>query len=526
MIQPWPRKPRGQASTGNACKSISTPIAATSTPAWNEPIARHDCSILAERLHLSWATGYLSGGSVQIRLNRRSHRRDAERSYRRTTVQRPTSLTQEADIDPTTTDGPDNRAERLNRGCFCITLDQPDLAAALDREVGEAGFAADLAATHPNLFSNVPIFVPTDTLDQIVQVITAIETVSRLAGYQAAALAYGPAIAVRDFGPLGVFMGYDFHITPKGPQLIEVNSNAGGAFLNALLARAQRACCAGGRVPFASTTEDSFAHAVKKMFVAEWQLQGRVGEPVRIAIVDDDPTGQFLYPEFRLAEALLDASGLETIIADAATLQFDGETLALDGQKIDLVYNRLVDFGLEEARHSALRAAYAKGRVVLTPNPHVHALLADKRNLALMSNGAQLEDWGLASDLIAVLRECVPKTSIVSENNADALWHDRRNLFFKPAKGYGSKATYRGEKLTTKVWGEITRGDYVAQTFARPGIRTTSDGETHPSLKVDIRIFTYGALPILAAARLYQGQTTNMRTPGGGFAPVLEIDRA
>ena len=26
---------------------------------------------------------------------------------------------------------------------------------------------------------------------------------------------------------------------------------------------------------------------------------------------------------------------------------------------------------------------------------------------------------------------------------------------------------------------------------------------------------------ILLAARLYQGQTTNLRTPGGGFAPVL-----
>ena len=29
-----------------------------------------------------------------------------------------------------------------------------------------------------------------------------------------------------------------------GPRLIEVNTNAGGAFLNALLARAQHACCA------------------------------------------------------------------------------------------------------------------------------------------------------------------------------------------------------------------------------------------------------------------------------------------
>jgi hypothetical protein len=96
-------------------------------------------------------------------------------------------------------------------------------------------------------------------------------------------------------------------------------------------------------------------------------------------------------------------------------------------------------------------------------------------------------------------------------------------LFFKPAKGYGSKATYRGEKVTTKVWAEIIAGDYVAQNYAAPGARTTTEGAQNRSLKVDIRIYTYAARPLLAAARLYQGQTTNMRTPGGGFAPVLEI---
>ena len=34
----------------------------------------------------------------------------------------------------------------------------------------------------------------------------------------------------------------------------------------------------------------------------------------------------------------------------------------VDGQRIDLVYNRLVDFALEEPRHAALRAAYDKLR--------------------------------------------------------------------------------------------------------------------------------------------------------------------
>lgn len=39
------------------------------------------------------------------------------------------------------------------------------------------------------------------------------------------------------------------------------------------------------------------------------------------------------------------------------------------------------------------------------------------------------------------------------------------------------------------------------------------DGERE-ILKVDVRLYTYRGNLILAAARLYQGQTTNFRTPG------------
>ncbi|MBX9590973.1 MAG: hypothetical protein K2X43_16920 [Hyphomonadaceae bacterium] len=46
------------------------------------------------------------------------------------------------------------------------------------------------------------------------------------------------------------------------------------------------------------------------------------------------------------------------------------------------------------------------------------------------------------------------------------------------------------------------------------------DAATEPR-KTDVRLFTYDGHVLLAAARLYQGQTTNFRTPGGGFAPVF-----
>ena len=46
------------------------------------------------------------------------------------------------------------------------------------------------------------------------------------------------------------------------------------------------------------------------------------------------------------------------------------------------------------------------------------------------------------------------------------------------------------------------------------------------TMKVDIRNYTYDRQVQLLAARLYQGQTTNFRTPGGGFAPVFVEDPA
>jgi hypothetical protein len=40
---------------------------------------------------------------------------------------------------------------------------------------------------------------------------------------------------------------------------------------------------------------------------------------------------------------------------------------------------------------------------------------------------------------------------------------------------------------------------------------------------VDIRNYCGQGTTWLRAARLWRGQTTNFRTPGGGFAPVLAL---
>ncbi|MFC5843455.1 hypothetical protein [Aminobacter ciceronei] len=424
--------------------------------------------------------------------------------------------------DPGLAEASRSVTERLNRNCFCITLDRAALWAALDHEAGVTGFYEAFIESRPHLFSNVPVFLSKSVIEEMRGIVDAIEAATKLPGYRDAVLSWAPEIAQRDFGPAGALMGYDFHLGDDGPKLIEVNTNAGGAFLNALLAKAQKACCAQVEQGLIGTRDDDFETRVVAMFRDEWQRQRGASSPRRIAIIDDRPEDQYLYPEFVLARWMLLKHGIDAVVGDASELQYESGRLRLAGHEIDLVYNRLVDFALDRPEHAVLRAAYRDGAVVVTPNPHNHALFASKRNLTLLSDPAALEAFGLSADMRLRLAG-VPRTVLVTPDNADALWHSRKDMFFKPLSGHGSKAVYRGDKVTKGVWTEIARGGFVAQAFAAPGQRMIEiDGAPAPR-KMDVRLYTYSGRVLLAAARLYQGQTTNFRTPGGGFAPVLVL---
>ncbi|MES2255576.1 MAG: hypothetical protein V4559_11100 [Pseudomonadota bacterium] len=411
--------------------------------------------------------------------------------------------------------------ERLNEECFCITLDRDGLFRALELKAGDPQIFSALMNARPHLFSNSPVFLSKSNLAEMLQIIHAIEEAARLPGYREAALSWAPESALRDYGPLGALMGYDFHLTTDGPKLIEINTNAGGAFLNALLVDAQRACCSNTDAALFRSQGANFDSSITAMFQNEWRLQRKgVGVLRRIAIVDDRPEEQYLYPEFILAQRLLQKEGIESVIADPAYLQYKRGQLFFADQIVDLVYNRLVDFSLGLPVHNDLRAAYLDDAVVVTPNPHVHAIFADKRNMTLLSDQGLLASWGLSPQMVAYLAQ-VPRTVLVTSAIAPHLWQTRKNLFFKPAGGHGGKAVYRGDKLTKGVWDEILRGTYVAQDFAAPAERMVKVDGTPVARKTDIRLYVYNGELLLAAARLYQGQTTNFRTPGGGFAPVF-----
>jgi hypothetical protein len=416
-------------------------------------------------------------------------------------------------------------SERLNSNCFCITLNEDALRHSMTSALGSPAIADLVEERCPYLFSARPVFISNEQTERMASVVRAVESVVALPAYRDRVLAGALPIARHDpGGAKGVFFGYDFHVRDNDIGLIEINTNAGGAMLNAVMTNAHRACCVDtGQAATAAISSRAFEKDIVDMFFAEWRLAGRNRPLQTIAIVDAAPGNQYLYPEFLLFKRLFERHGLCAVIADPSELQLRDGLLWHQDTVIDLVYNRLTDFMLELPASAALRAAYIAQAIVLTPHPQAHALYADKRNLAILCDGEQLDALGVARSTKDILLANIQHTEVVDAAHAGRLWNARRRLFFKPTDGYGGRAAYRGDKITRRVWDDILAGRYVAQAIMAPGERVTGGRDDPQSLKFDIRTYAYDGQVQWTAARMYQGQTTNFRTPGGGFAPVYSL---
>ncbi len=395
----------------------------------------------------------------------------------------------------------------------------PTDRAALEQAMHMQGAAwHQLASTRcPQLFANAAVFISSTEMQQMRSLIQAINQVVALPAWHDAVLPEGKKNNIPKSH--GVFFGYDFHVNEEGVHLIEINTNAGGGLLNALLLNSQRQVAALGEMTADAHVEQIFI----EMFLREWRL-ARGDQPLRsIAIVDENPHEQYFYPEFLLAQKMFERAGLNAFIAAPEALEVRADGVYYQGQKIDLIYNRLTDFSLQH--HPNLHSAYQKNIVVLTPHPHAYGLYADKQNLALLTDVNGLHAMAVPEEIITILQTGIPQTRLVLAQDAEDWWAQRKQWFFKPATGYGGKGSYRGANITRKVFGEIIQGGYVAQRMAAPGVRTMQTAEVAPAeFKFDIRCYVYEDEVQLVAARLYQGQTTNFRTVGGGFAVVRVVD--
>lgn len=97
-----------------------------------------------------------------------------------------------------------------------------------------------------------------------------------------------------------------------------------------------------GRAEEGARMRDEFV----AMFREEWRLERGDAPLQHIAIVDDEPAGQFLTCEFALFKEFCSRRGIARI-ADPREFRRDGKRLLHDGKPVDLIYNRLTDFALD-----------------------------------------------------------------------------------------------------------------------------------------------------------------------------------
>ncbi len=355
----------------------------------------------------------------------------------------------------------------------------------------------------------------------IERTVALLDGIAHSASYQAEVDAGADAGVRFEPGNRGVFMGYDFHLGPDGPRLIEINTNAGGALLNGLhtasLCDPERlSCICADLLPV-----ETMQARIVRQFISEFRaVRGPEAELGRIAIVDERPREQFLFLEFELLVKLFEQAGIRAEILDTEEFARDGEELP------DLVYLRDTDFTLAPPRTRRLREASLSGAVVVTPAPREHHLLANKQRLAIFSSRDALVRLGVAPADAEFLQQIVPETRRLADLGLERAWTERNRLVFKPCAAYGSKSVYRGDKISRRKLEEIaSTPGFLAQRRVEPGEVEVETLEGRRKMKFDVRAYAYRDQVLLLGARVYQGQVTNLRSPGGGFSAIC-VSRA
>ncbi len=357
------------------------------------------------------------------------------------------------------------------------------------------------------VLSPATVTIPRGALARMIALVRAADRLAAHPAYRDSLAGELPEIARFDPGHAAVLMGYDFHLTPAGPRLIEVNTNAGGFFPAWQAAQ--------GRAPLAGRPRQRLLATFREEMAT--QSRGRRPSPRRLVIIDEKPAEQFLYPEMQLFAALFREEGIAAAIAAPEELSAAASGVTLHGEPVDLVYNRHCDFYLDAPVLAGLRAAYLARTVCLTPNPRAYALLADKRRLVAWRDQALLAECGLTEKERALLAECVPECLLLGDGDREQLWRERGSWVFKPVDRFGSRGVLVGEKMTRGRFDQLDGATTLVQRLVAPPLVAVPGFE---EMKYDLRLFAYRGRVLGVTARLYRGQVTNLRTPGGGFAPV------
>jgi len=342
-----------------------------------------------------------------------------------------------------------------------------------------------------------PFVVPISTSDQekIRTFVSAIDRLNSHPQYASTVLGDYPTEFRIPSPPLtSPIVGFDFHLTPDGPKLIEVNTNPAASLLVFLLYQFHSLPIA---TDFLSLLRTKFASK------SHW------------LILDEDPTTQKTYFEFLWFKRLFESWGLTSQISDIP----DVEWASLPAHYG--VYNRYCDFLLSEPRSTSLKSAYLSGKLTLIPSPHDYIRLSDKARLVHWSRPSFLSQFNLSDADMSCISSVVPPVSLITQETMDEVWDNRKRLFFKPVQGYGSKGAFSGKSISKTAFMRLTHHPTLAQPYFDAPLFSTRYNDQDLSFKYDVRAYVINGEVVMMAGRLFNGQVTNLTSMFGGFSALL-----
>ncbi|MBI4487432.1 MAG: hypothetical protein HY655_15615, partial [Acidobacteria bacterium] len=277
--------------------------------------------------------------------------------------------------------------------------------------------------------------------------------------------------------------------------------------------------------------------------VASYREWGGAASPPLVAIVDwrEVPT----FSEFEILRDGLIALGTPTIICDPRDLTFDRGGLFGHGQRIDLVYRRVLinDMVAREAECRALVDAY-RARAVCVANS-LRCKIPHKKAFFAVLTGGQYSHLFSPAEQEAIRRH-IPWTAVVRDGrvsrdggNVDLVPHlrDHRDSFvIKPNDEYGGTGVTLGWETTQSEWDDaIARalGDGERPWVAQEKIavrrepfpicdRTAEPGVTMRDMLVDFAPYVFRGKTAGFLTRLSASGLANV-TSGGGQVPAFVV---
>jgi glutathionylspermidine synthase len=251
----------------------------------------------------------------------------------------------------------------------------------------------------------------------------------------------------------------------------------------------------------------------------------------RLALIDS--RGSPAVPEFRIICAAAQRQGLEAIHASLDDLTYDGSTLRVHDEPVQLVYRRAL---LEDLDQADLVAAARDGRVCIV-NPF-RARVANNKKLFAYFQDPRFAHL-VKDDEREVIEKTIPWTRVLRPGRVSyGSWtidllpfvaDNRERLVLKPASSYGGHNVSLGMETAQDRWEQIIqehaeRADFVVQEYVpvpEEMFPTIEDGHVQMRLKrFNINPFGIGGRHAGSITRISDQAVINV-SAGGGLLPSV-----